>query len=71
MNKTLLDLLQTKQRHLALLQNQTKKAKIVYTKWNAFSRTDVIKVEGDNDEMIVTIDGTANAPMYRFDGKKK
>ncbi|ABP66049.1 Spermine synthase [Caldicellulosiruptor saccharolyticus DSM 8903] len=59
-----------KTKTLGTITKSNQKAKIVYTKWNAFSRTDVIKVEGDNDEMIVTIDGTANAPMYRFDGKK-
>ncbi|WHH59952.1 hypothetical protein [Petroclostridium sp. X23] len=41
---------------------------IVYTQWNAFSRTDVIKVKEAPDQMVVTIDGAANAPMYRFDG---
>ena len=45
------------------------KAEIVYTKWNAFSRTDVIRVDNDPNEMIVTIDGTASSPMYKFDGK--
>ncbi|MDO8685836.1 MAG: hypothetical protein Q7J78_04100 [Clostridiales bacterium] len=41
---------------------------IVFSKWNAFSRTDVIKVLKEPNEMILTIDGAANAPMYRFDG---
>lgn len=59
-----------KTKTLGSIAKSNQKSKIVYTKWNAFSRTDVIKVEGDDDEMIVTIDGTANAPMYRFDGKK-
>ncbi|WP_245589916.1 spermine/spermidine synthase domain-containing protein [Caldanaerobius polysaccharolyticus] len=54
---------------LGSLSESGKKGKIVFTKWNAFSRTDVIKIEGDPDEMILTIDGTANAPMYKFDGK--
>lgn len=40
---------------------------IIYSKWNAFSRTDVIQYE-DEEKMIVTIDGSANAPMYKFDG---
>lgn len=40
---------------------------IIYSKWNAFSRTDVIRYE-DEEKMIVTIDGSANAPMYKFDG---
>ena len=41
---------------------------IVFSKWNAFSRTDVIKLPKNPDEMILTIDGSANAPMYQFDG---
>lgn len=41
---------------------------IVFSKWNAFSRTDVIKIPERPDEMILTIDGGANAPMYAFDG---
>jgi len=44
---------------------------IVYSNWNAFSRTDVIKLNKKPDEMILTIDGTANAPMYQFDGDVK
>ncbi len=40
---------------------------IIYSKWNAFSRTDVIQYD-DEEKMIVTIDGSANAPMYKFDG---
>lgn len=59
-----------KTKTLGSIAKSNQKAKIVYTKWNAFSRTDVVKIEGNNSEMIVTIDGTANAPMYRFDGKK-
>ena len=41
---------------------------IVFSKWNAFSRTDVIKIAGESSEMILTIDGAANAPMYKFNG---
>ncbi len=41
---------------------------IVFSEWNAFSRTDVIKIPQRPDEMTVTIDGAANAPMYEFDG---
>ena len=44
---------------------------IVYSNWNAFSRTDVIKLNKNPDEMILTIDGTANAPMYKFNGDVK
>jgi len=42
---------------------------IIYSKWNAFSRTDVIKLPESPDEMILTIDGSANAPMFKFDGQ--
>jgi len=42
--------------------------KIVFSKWNAFSRTDLIEISEDPDEMILTLDGSANAPMYKFDG---
>lgn len=44
---------------------------IIYTKWNSFSRTDVIKIDNSPDELLVTIDGAANAPMYKFDGNIK
>jgi hypothetical protein len=43
-------------------------SKVVYTKWNAFSRTDVIEVESFDDYKIVTIDGTGNSQMLRFNG---
>ncbi len=45
--------------------------KIVFSKWNAFSRTDVIKIPQQPDKMLITIDGAANAPMYKFDGNIK
>lgn len=41
---------------------------ILFSEWNAFSRTDVIRISEEADEMVLTIDGSANAPMYRFDG---
>lgn len=44
---------------------------IAFSKWNAFSRTDVIRIPEVPDEMILTIDGAANAPMYKFDGDIK
>lgn len=50
-------------------KKEGKKAEIAYSKWNAFSRTDVIKIAEYPDEMVVTIDGSANAPMFKFDGK--
>ncbi|MGE5633062.1 MAG: hypothetical protein ACM3TR_18490 [Caulobacteraceae bacterium] len=42
--------------------------KIVFSEWNAFSRTDVIEIPEQPDEKILTIDGAANAPMYKFNG---
>lgn len=41
---------------------------IVFSEWNAFSRTDVIKIPQKPEEMILTIDGAANALMYEFNG---
>lgn len=41
---------------------------IAFSKWNAFSRTDLIKISNEANEMILTIDGSANAPMFKFDG---
>lgn len=41
---------------------------IVFSEWNAFSRTDVIKMPETPEEMILTIDGAANAPMHEFNG---
>lgn len=43
-------------------------ARIIFTKWNSFSRTDVIDVDGDPDRKTVTIDGVAFSGMYRFNG---
>ncbi|MGE5632385.1 MAG: hypothetical protein ACM3TR_15005 [Caulobacteraceae bacterium] len=42
--------------------------RIVFSEWNAFSRTDVIEIPERPGEMILTIDGAANAPMYKFNG---
>ena len=53
------------------LKEQGIPASIIYTKWNSFSRTDVIKIDNAPDELLVTIDGAANAPMYKFDGNIK
>jgi len=43
------------------------KAKIIYTKWDSISRTDVLDVEGRDDKFIVT-DGGAAAPIKKFNG---
>lgn len=39
--------------------------KILDSKWDIFSRTDVLELEGDSSERIVTIDGAANASMVK------
>ncbi len=43
-------------------------SRIVYTRWNAFSRTDVIDIPGFDDYKTISIDGTGNSLMYRFNG---
>lgn len=49
-------------------KKEGKSPEIVYTKWNAFSRTDVVKIPEIPNYMVITIDGAANAPMMKFDG---
>ncbi|WP_422444503.1 hypothetical protein [Thermoanaerobacterium sp. DL9XJH110] len=44
-----------------------KNTKIEYSKWDAFSRTDVVET-GDNDKKIIFIDGGSTSYMYRFNG---
>jgi len=41
---------------------------IVFSRWDSFARTDLIKIEDRPQLKILTIDGSANAPMYAFDG---
>ena len=41
---------------------------IVFSRWNSFSRTDLIKVDTIPGEMYLIIDGGATAPMFEFDG---
>ncbi|MCF6096579.1 hypothetical protein L1766_06145 [Thermovorax subterraneus] len=43
------------------------KTRIEYTKWDSFSRTDVVDT-GDEKSKIIFIDGGAASEMYRFDG---
>lgn len=43
------------------------KTRIEYTKWDSFSRTDVVDT-GDAKSKIIFIDGDAASEMYRFDG---
>ncbi len=40
--------------------------KILYTKWDSISRTDV--VDGSQYERVIITDGGASAPMLKFDG---
>ena len=41
---------------------------IIFSRWDSFARTDLIKLGHVPELKIITIDGTANAPMYVFDG---
>jgi len=41
---------------------------IVFSRWDSFARTDLIRLGGIHEVKILTIDGAANAPMYVFDG---
>ncbi|MDA8228909.1 MAG: hypothetical protein M0T74_14670 [Desulfitobacterium hafniense] len=40
---------------------------ILFTAWNAFTRTDVVKTN-NQDEMFILLDGSAASPMIRFNG---
>ena len=41
---------------------------IVFSKWDSFSRTDLMKLESVPDSMFLILDGGATAPMFEFDG---
>jgi len=43
---------------------------IIFSNWDALSRTDVIKVEG-RDELLIATDGGAAAPIIKFNGDLK
>lgn len=43
---------------------------IIYTKWDGFARTDVIDLGQEKDSRIVTINGSSNAAMLKWDGDK-
>ncbi|NHN33178.1 spermine synthase [Paenibacillus agricola] len=45
-----------------------KEARVIFTKWNAFSRTDVFDA-GDDDLLYITIDGGAVSPISKFNGE--
>ena len=44
--------------------------KIVFSHWDSFARTDLIETEEFPQMKTLTIDGSANAPMYVFDGNE-
>ncbi|MCY9659484.1 spermine synthase [Paenibacillus chondroitinus] len=44
-----------------------KDTKIIYSSWNAFSRTDVYDAD-DDDLLYITIDGGAVSPISKYDG---
>ena len=41
---------------------------IVFSKWDSFSRTDLMRLESVPDSMFLILDGGATAPMFEFDG---
>ncbi len=53
---------------LARFKNSGAEAKIIYTNWDGFARTDVIKREGDDSARIVSTNGAANTLMIKYDG---
>ncbi len=50
---------------LARFSQAGQEADIIATKWDAFSRTDVIDLGAQQRERVVTIDGAANASMVK------
>ncbi len=51
-----------------LVQQLGDSGRIVFTRWDAFARTDVVATPQDEDLMYIFLDGGAAAAMYRFDG---
>jgi len=41
---------------------------IIDTRWSAFGRTDLVKLDDYPEHMDIYLDGTAGTPMYRFSG---
>lgn len=54
-----------------LLGHPAVEANVADSRWSAFGRTDLIEDEGNPDEKLFFIDGTAGTAMYRFDGNIK
>jgi len=50
------------------MQKSGLEPEIVFSRWDSFARTDLIKLRNIPQLQILTIDGSANAPMYEFDG---
>jgi predicted membrane-bound spermidine synthase len=50
------------------MQRSGLEPEIVFSRWDSFARTDLIEMEDMPQVRILTIDGSANAPMYAFDG---
>lgn len=48
-------------------KNSNDKAEILFSKWDAISKTDVLDIKSENEKLIVT-DGGAAAPIVKFDG---
>lgn len=53
------------------LRHPTLEANVADSRWSAFGRTDLIVEEGNPDEKLFFIDGSAGTAMYRFDGDIK
>ncbi|MBU5313490.1 hypothetical protein KQI38_15820 [Tissierella carlieri] len=49
-----------------LNKKKDSEVKVLYTKWDSISRTDV--VDGSQYEKVIITDGGASAPMLKFDG---
>ncbi len=52
----------------SLINHPLYDAQIAETTWSHFGRTDLVRNTGDKSEMILFIDGTAGASMYKFNG---
>ncbi len=52
----------------AMLRDERMGATIEWSRWDAFSRTDVASATGTPDEKVIFIDGGAGSLMHRFDG---
>jgi SAM-dependent methyltransferase len=53
---------------VARLNNNGDNSEIIYTNWDGFARTDVIKLKNNDSTRIVSTNGSANALMIKYDG---